>query len=67
MSYKIDLENITKFKDDPTNFGALLLRLVMKADWHNRELLKKGFPNAVKTVEMWRESPTGEIPYLPYD
>jgi hypothetical protein len=65
LSYKIDLENITVYKDDATNFGSGLLRLVIKADLNNLALLRQSFPNAVKTVEEWRE--TGEIPDLPYD
>ena len=36
MTYKIDLENITIYKNDATNFGAELLRLVMKADLAGR-------------------------------
>ena len=65
MSYKVDLENITVYKDDATNFGSQLLRLVMKADLDNLARLRQSFPNAVKTVEQWRE--TGEIPDLPYE
>lgn len=65
MSYKIDLENITVHGNDHTNFGTELLRLVMKADLNNLARLRQAFPNAVKTVEEWRE--TGEIPDLLYD
>lgn len=65
MSYQVDLENITIGKNDATNFGSGLLRLVMKADLHNLHLLKQSFPNAVQTVSQWRV--TGEIPNLPYD
>jgi len=65
LSYKIDLENITEHGNDHTNFGTEMLRLVMKADLLNMALLRHSFPNAVKTVEEWRE--TGEIPDLPYD
>ncbi len=65
MSYKVDLENITVYKNDATNFGSELLRLVMKADLNNLRLLRHSFPNAVKTVEEWRR--TGEIPNLAYD
>ncbi|MDD5701383.1 MAG: hypothetical protein PHU23_04955 [Dehalococcoidales bacterium] len=65
MSYKVDLENITVYKNDATNFGSQLLRLVMKADLANKARLREAFPNAVKTVEVWHQ--TGEIPDLPYD
>jgi hypothetical protein len=65
MSYQTDLENITKYKDDATNFGAQVLRLVMKADLSNLRLLQRAFPNAVQTVKDWRES--GVIPDYPYD
>jgi hypothetical protein len=65
LSYKVDLENITTGSNDATNFGSGLLRLVMKADLFNMALLRRSFPNAVKTVEEWRE--TEEIPDLPYD
>ena len=65
MSYKVDLENITVYKNDATNFGTQLLRLVMKADMANLPRLRAAFPNAVRTVLEWRE--TGEIPDLPYD
>jgi len=42
-----------------------LLRLIFKADQHNKEQLRKGFPNAVKMVETYKD--TGEILDLPYD
>ncbi len=65
MSYKEDMKNVIVKSKDATNFGALLLRLTMKADLHNRALLKKAFPNAVEVVKYWRE--TGECLELPYD
>ena len=34
-------------------FTAKLLRLIAKADLHNRELLWKGFPEEVATYENW--------------
>ena len=34
-------------------FGAQLLRLIEKADSHNRELLRKGFPDYVQAFEDW--------------
>ncbi len=65
MSYQEDIENMTTGKKDATNFGAILLRLILKADLHNLALLRKAFPNAVKVAEHWRE--TGKSLYLPYD
>ena len=65
MSYQTDLENITKGQDDATNFGSMILRFTMKADLDNLKLLRRAFPNAVKTVEEWRQ--TSEIPDYPYD
>ncbi len=65
MSYQEDIENMTTGKQDFTNFGALLLHLVLKADLHNRALLRKSYPNAVKVAEHWRA--TGEFLFLPYD
>jgi hypothetical protein len=67
MSYQIDMINITKGRKEESNFGTLLLRLIMKADQHNLRLLQKGFPNAVETVEHWLASPIEEILDLPYD
>ena len=67
MSYKIDMGNILHGDKEATNFGTLLLKLVMKADLHNLRLLKLAFPNAVKTIEGWRMSENGEIPDYPYD
>ena len=64
MSYRIDMDNIVKGRRED-NFGSILLRLAMKADSHNLELIRKGFPNAVETVEHWRE--TSNILDLPYD
>lgn len=65
MSYQIDMENVVIGRNNATNFGAWLLRLILKADFHNLELLRKGFPNAVRTVEHWRRE--SNIPDLPYD
>jgi len=38
-------------------FTANLLRLIAKADSHNIELLRKGFPEAVEAVEAYRKAP----------
>jgi hypothetical protein len=67
MSYKIDMINIGNFKPGD-NFGSKVLQLVMKADLHNLALLRGSFPNAVKTVENWRQALDSEdIDDLPYD
>jgi len=36
-------------------FTAQLLRLVLKADGHNKELLRLGFPEEVGLVETWQK------------
>jgi hypothetical protein len=65
MSLQVDLHELTEGKGKQTNFGTMLLRLIFKADQHNKEQLRKGFPNAVKMVETYKD--TGEILDLPYD
>lgn len=65
MPLKIDLENIVEGKDDFTNFGAQLMRIVFKADMGNKAKLKTVFPNLVKTVQTYID--TGEKLDLPYD
>ena len=61
----LDLENVVYGNENATNFHALLFRLLLKADNHNLELLRKGFPNAVSMVERYKKS--GLIWNLPYD
>ncbi len=65
MSYQEDIENMTTGKKDSTNFGAILMHLILKADLHNLALLRKSYPNAVKVAAHWRE--TGKYLFLPYD
>ncbi len=65
MSLQFDLYDLLNGSGRQTNFSTLLLRLILKADEHNRELLHKGFPNAVDTVEIWNN--TGTITDLDYD
>ena len=68
MSLQFDLHELvepSKWLPRQTNFATLLLQLILKADSHNKELLRKGFPNAVFTVEAWQE--TGIIKDLSYD
>lgn len=65
MPLSIDLENIVKGKNDATNFSAMLMRVVFKADRRNKAKLANEFPNLVKTVEVFQS--TGEILNLPYD
>ena len=65
MSLQYDLHEIMDGADKQTNFGTLLLKLIFKADSGNIELLRAGFPNAVRTVEYYQA--TGEILDYPYD
>ncbi len=65
MSLQFDLHEIVEGSDRQTNFTTLLLKLIFRADSHNRELLRKGFPNAVLTVEEYQK--TGIIKDLKSD
>ncbi|MCJ7635197.1 hypothetical protein MUP77_22740 [Candidatus Bathyarchaeota archaeon] len=65
MSLQYDLHEIVEGSDVQMNFSTLLLKLIFKADLHNKELLRKGFPNAVSMVEKYRER--GIIQDLKYD
>ncbi len=65
MSLQYDLHEIVEGSDSQTNFTTLLFKLIFKADSHNRELLRKGFPNAVLTVEEYQK--TGIIKDLKSD
>jgi hypothetical protein len=65
MGLRFDLHEIVEGRDKQTNFSTLLLKLIFKADSHNKELLRKGFPNAVLTVEEYEK--TGIIKDLEYD
>ena len=65
MSLKIDLTFLTQGGLRQTNFTTKLLELILKADSLNRENLRKGFPNAVRTVEHYQR--TGEILNLESD
>ena len=59
MSLEYDLHQIVEGSDRQTNFGTLLLKLIFKADLANRELLRKGFPDAVELVDHYVK--TGDI------
>ena len=65
MSLGVDMQLLNEKGTPQTNFGTKLLVLIAKADLHNRALIRKGFPNAVKVFEYWQE--TGEILDLEYD
>ncbi len=65
MSIFIDLNEIVNGSDHQTNFTTQLLKLIFKADFVNIEKLRKGFPNAVKSVETFKK--TGQILDLPSD
>ena len=55
MTIKYDLDRIINGNDNQTNFTTQLLKLIFKADAHNKELLRQGFPNAVLTIEEYRD------------
>lgn len=58
MSLQYDLHEIVNGADRQTNFSTKLLKLIFKADSHNKELLRKGFPNAVSMVEEYQKTGT---------
>ena len=41
---------------NPTNFHARLYDLIGKADSHNRERLRAGFPEEVEAFERWQRA-----------
>jgi hypothetical protein len=59
MSLAYDLHAIVNGVEKQTNFGTMLLHLIFKADEHNVEKIRKGFPEAVALVEHYQK--TGEI------
>lgn len=59
MSIYADMKHMVDGDDRQTNFGTMLLKLIFKADIENRARLAVSYPNAVKTVERYKE--TGEI------
>lgn len=65
MSLQIDMDIIVNGTNNQTNFTSQLLRLIFKADTLHKEKLRKSFPNAVQTVEHYRQK--GEILDLPAD
>ncbi len=65
MTIEIDMQRVIRGDKEATNFSAQLLRLIAKADDHNRELLRQGFPNAVKVFEHYKK--TGEFLFADYD
>lgn len=65
MPMNLDMQLVLKGDSSATNFTALLLELIFKADRRNFALLRLGFPNAVEMVECYQQ--TGEILDLEYD
>lgn len=65
MTIKYDLDRIVNGNDNQTNFTTQLLKLIFKADLMNKAKLARGFPNAVRTVEHYKD--TGEILDLEQD
>jgi len=58
----IDMKNAVAHQDSyfgafmkADNFTVLLLRLILKADSDNKELLRKGFPVEVMMVDLYRD------------
>ena len=64
MSLEVDFRNVLN-RNDFTNFGAQLIRLIFKADLINRAKLKQVYPNPMKMVEHYKK--TGEVLELDYD
>lgn len=52
-----DFINVFYRRNDFTNFGAQLFRLIAKADEDNRRLLKKSFPAEVELYSWWSNQP----------
>ena len=54
-----DLENVEAVLNDPKAdwFGAQLLKLIAKADIHNRSKLRLAFPEYVEAYERWYNGP----------
>ena len=65
MSLQYDLHDLINGSGKQTNFTTLLLKAIFKADNNNLELLRKGFPNAVKAVDYYTAN--SEIIDLEYD
>jgi len=65
VSFAIDMRFLLEGGPHQTDFGTKLLVLILKADSHNLELLRQGFPNAVAAVEHYQA--TGEFLELEYD
>lgn len=47
-----------QYSDNPTNFTAILFRLMQKADPSNRRKLRVGFPIECAAYQEWCASPT---------
>ena len=68
MSQLLDLKNSLHGNRNITNFHKLLFDLILRADNHNLELLRKAFPNAVIMAMHRRIGGIEEkTPDLPYD
>ena len=65
MGLQFDLHDLVNGSGKQTNFTTQLLKLIFKADNHNKELLRKGFPNAVFTVEQYQQ--LGIFEHVDYD
>ena len=65
MSLAVDMHNVVMNSQTANSFGFHLLKLIRGADSHNRDLLRKVFPNAVAVYDNYVE--TGKIIELEYD
>ena len=59
MTIQYDLHDLMEGSGRQWDFSTQLLKLILKADDNNKELLRLGFPEAVTLVEHWQI--TGEI------
>ena len=51
MNTKYDLHDLMFGQGKQTNFGTMLIKLILKADNSNKEKLRLSFPEAVSVVE----------------
>ena len=60
MTVEYDVHDLMFGQGKQTNFTTMLIKLILKADEHNVEKLRLGFPHEVEVVEKWQR--TGEDP-----
>lgn len=57
-----DFLDIFYGNDEATNFGAMLFRLIAKADPMNLAAIERGFPKHVSLYRWWMQTPTPPNP-----